>query len=100
MNDLDAKHYVEEHLPGTLTQIGTLLKHQLQVEAVQVAGLQSENGAFKMVAIRFAAPLARQKEVCDWLALHSLKLDRLRYDARALEFVLYAVPPAPVTHLH
>lgn len=99
MPDLDAKEYVENHLPGSLTAIAELATRQLaryNILCGSVAGMQANNGVFHSVCIRLGAKVTQQGVICEWLALHNLKLSISRWDARSQEFVLFVEPPVPV----
>lgn len=108
MPDIDAKEFIETHLPGSLEAISDLVRRQLEpfrLVLSSVSGMQAGDGLFKQIAIRLytAFPdkqVAQQAVICNWAALHRLKLESIRFDPRAQEFVLFVTPPVPVLAKH
>lgn len=99
MPDLDAKDYIERHLPGSLTAISDLATRQLaryNIRCRSVAGLQADNGVFRCVCLHLEADPLQKTVIDTWLALHGLTLTVSRYDTRFREFVLFVEPPVPV----
>lgn len=99
MRDFDPKHYIDTHLPGTLNAIVELAERQLaehNIGCSSVAGLTTDNGAFSRVMIRMRAHILQQDIVCGWVTRHGFKIELVRYDARAEDFVLFVIPAVPV----